>query len=68
MRFLSLPGWCPAVGMIIVFIAGDAPGAPSGLDLYSAAIRAQLNDGTVNVSYFAVMMLRYRLEGSILNC
>jgi hypothetical protein len=39
MRFLSLAGCCSTVGIIIVFIASDAPGAPFGLDLYSAAIR-----------------------------
>jgi len=58
MRFLSLAGWCPAVGIIIVFIAGDAV-RQLVCDLTPLPSGAQLNDGTVNASCFAVMMLRY---------
>jgi len=41
--FVGETGWCPAVGIIIVFIAGDAPCAPIGLWSHSAAIRGSID-------------------------
>jgi hypothetical protein len=35
-------GWVVSCRIIIVFIPGDAPYAPIGLDLYSAAIRGSI--------------------------
>ena len=42
MRLLSLAGWCSALGMIIVLIAGDTACAPIGHDLYYAAIEGAI--------------------------
>jgi hypothetical protein len=50
-------GWVVSSRIIIVFIAGDAPCAPIGLICTPLPSVSQLNDGTVNASCFAVMML-----------
>jgi len=52
-------GWVGSCTIIIVYNAGDALGAPISLLSLLRCHQAQLNDGMVNASCFAVMMLQY---------